>query len=116
MFFINLFYNTQEIHKLLIHKSYNDITVEINIFNNKYPDFKGYIMNDDYNNQNIEIKKEWDEYIERVDKLKQIIINNLLTYCKNYPDSKISKNRFILEYKEYTYRLEQNLDEVILEL
>jgi len=76
--------------------------IEINFFNNKYR-----IVNDNYNNQCIEIKKEWNEYIERVNKLERITINNLLTYCK-------SKNRFIIEYKKYTYHLEQNLDEVIL--
>lgn len=40
----------------------------------------------------------------------------LLIYCKKYPTDKISKNRFIIEYHEFTYRLEQNISTVILDL
>ena len=116
MFFINIFYNTKEIHKLLIQKSYNDVKLEFNKFNNKYPNFKGYIVGDEYNNLNETTKKEWNEYKEKTENLKKILINNLLYYCKNYPDDKICKNRFINEYEEYPYRLEQNISEVILDL
>ena len=116
MFFINLFYNTKEIHKLLIQKSYNDVKLEINIFNNKYPNFKEYIICDEYNNLNEETKKEWNDYVKKIENLKKIVINNLINYCKNYPSDKISENRFINEYNEYPYRLEQNIDDVILDL
>lgn len=116
MFFINLFYNTEEIHKLLIKKSYNDLTSEINIFNNKYPNLTGYITIDEYDNLHEETKKNVDKFKEKIKKLEKIVINNLLNYCKNYQNNKISKNRFINEYNQYPYRLEQNIDDVILEL
>jgi hypothetical protein len=116
MFLIYFFYNTKEINKLLIKQSYNDVEKEFNIFNNKYPNFTGNIIGDEYNNLDEETKKYWNEYREKIYKLKKIVINNLLNYCKNYPDDKISKNRFINEYKEYPYRLEQNIHNVILEL
>ena len=107
---INLFYNTQETHKLLIQQSYNDLKNEIKRFHNVYP--VGYNMNE----ENETTKKDWEEYFEKTGKLRNIIANNLLYYCKNYPDEKISKHRFINEYEEYPYRLEQNFSEVILEL
>jgi hypothetical protein len=116
MFFINLFYNTQDIHKILIQKSYDDIVLERNTFNNKYPNFKGYLIGEEQNKLNEETKKDWKQYVKKIEILKQILINNILNYCKNYPNSCISKNRFINEYEEYPYRLEQCLGEVILEL
>jgi hypothetical protein len=116
MSLITIFYNTKEIHKILIQKSYNDIKLEINNFNNKFPNINEYIIGNEYNNLNEATKKEWHEYREKIQKLKKILINNLLYYCKNYPDDKVSKNRFINEYNDYPYRLEQNIYEVILEL
>ena len=107
---ISLFYNTQETHKLLIHQSYNDLKTEIIRFNKIYPG--GYNPRE----ENETTKKDWEEYFEKTKKLKNILINNLLYYCKNYPDDKISKHRFINEHEEYPYRLEQNFSEVILDL
>jgi hypothetical protein len=97
MSFINIFYNTKEIHKLLIRQSYNDIKDETDNF-----------KNDDTQTEL--------QHREKIRKLIKIFINNLLNYCKNYPHDKISKNRFINEYNEYPYRLEQNISEVILDL
>jgi len=116
MFFIKLFYNTKDIHKLLIQHSYNDFNSEIKIFNTKYPNFKGYVIGDEHDKLTEETKKDWNEYREKVNKLQTILINNLLYYCKNYPMEKISKNRFINEYEEYPYRLEQNIDYVLSDL
>jgi hypothetical protein len=116
MFLINLFYSTQEIHKLLIQRSYGDIKVEMDIYKKKYPNSIEYLLGDEYNNLSKESKEEWDNYIKKIKNLEKILINNLLNYCKNYPQTKISKNRFINEYKEYPYRLEQNIYEVISEL
>jgi len=114
---INLFYNTKEIHKLLVKSSYNDFDTEINNFNNKYPNFKGYIIGgEESNNLDEETKKDWNMYKEKMNKLERIFINNLFNYCKNYPDEKISKNRFINEYAEYPYRLNQNISGVMLDL
>jgi hypothetical protein len=47
---------------------------------------------------------------------KHVLLGNLFAYCQNYPEEKISQNRFIHEYKEFPYRLEQNIDEVLDEL
>ena len=116
MFLINLFYNTEEAYKLLVQKLHNDIKLEINNFNKKYPIFNDYIIGDDYDNLDEKIKKDWKEYKERIDKLEKNLINILLDYCNNYPNNKISKNNFINEYKKYPYRLEKNLDKVLLEL
>ena len=80
MFLINLFYNTQYVHKILIERSYNDLKSERNIFNNKYPNFKGNIIGDNYNNLDEETKKDWNNYKEKISNLKQILINNLLIF------------------------------------
>lgn len=116
---LNLFYNTKEMHKLLIQSSYNDFDKEIDKFNNKYPNFKGYIIggdDDECNNLDEKTKKDWNEYKEKMNELEIILFNNLFTYCKNYPHEKISNNRFINEYKEYPYRLQQNISRVMLDL
>jgi hypothetical protein len=116
MFFINLFYTTEETYKLLIKKLHNDIKLEINNFNKKYPIFSDYIIGDDYDNLDEKVKEEWNNYKETINKLEKNLINDLLNYCNSYPNNKISKNNFINEYKKYPYRLEQNLDKVLLEL
>ena len=116
MFFINLFYTTQDIHKILIQKSYDDIVLVRNTFNNKYPNFKGYLIGEEHDKLNEETKKDWNEYIKKIEILKLIVINNILNYCKNYHNSKISGNRFVHEYEEFPYRLEQCLGEVMLDL
>ena len=96
MFFIKLFCDTQEINKLLIRESYDD-----------------YIK---YYNKNKENDKKLGIYYENLENYKKIVIFNLVNYCKNYPFEKISKHRFINEYREFPYRLEQNIYEVLLDL
>lgn len=115
-FILNLFCDTQQINKILIEESYDDYINEIKCFSNRYPHLKesNYINN--YQKLNEEDKIIFDNYFNKVKKLKQIVVNNLVIYSKNYPNEKISKNRFIKEYIEYPYRLEQNIDNVILEL
>lgn len=122
MFLINLFYTSQEINKILIRKSYNEYRRGINEFNiyfhtkNNQCRF-GEITIEEYNNFTDKDLKKWMEYQDKINKLKNICINNLLTYCKNYHDEKISKNQFICDYNvDHSYRLEQNIDEVILDL
>lgn len=119
MFFIKLFCkynNTQEINKLLVQSAYNDYHKVIHNYTDKYPNFKGSYTIMEYSNLDKTKKAEWNEYVEKMRNSKQILIYNLLNYCKNYPNEKISKNKFIDEYTEYSYRLEQNIDEVIIEL
>jgi hypothetical protein len=103
-------------HKLLIRESFDDYKSFKKNWKEKYPTLTGLMILNDYNNLNEETKKEWLEYIDKLNSLKEIIINNILSYCMNYPGEKISSNRFIREYKEYPYRLEQNIWEVLLDL
>ena len=113
---INLFYTTQDIHKILIQSSYNDYKTEKINFKNNHSYYQGTITINDYNNLDEQNKKEWDNYVIKVSTLQKIAINNLLQYTKIYPNEKISNNRFINEYIEFPYRLEQNLTEVLLDL
>jgi len=108
MFFI--FYTTQEIHKSLIQKSFNDYNKEIYNFNSKYPNYKEFCVD------NFAHKKELVDFQIKIKQLEQIIINNLISYSKNYPCAKVSNHRFIKEYEEFPHRLEQNFDEVLLDL
>jgi hypothetical protein len=116
MFFFKLFCDTQEIHKLLIQESYDDYKYLKNNWIKKYPDLKGIIDIDNYNNFDDHLKNEWIEYQVALSSLKDIVIHNILSYCLNYQNEKISKHRFVYEYKEYSYRLEQNIEEVLLDL
>ena len=110
-----MFYNTKDMHKLLVQQSYNDVKLEYEKIN-KHPVCKGYNISDNYNNLSEPINDEWNDYKTNTEKLKKIFMNNLLCYCHNYPHEKISKNRYIIEYKEYPWRLEQNISIVILDL
>lgn len=53
-------------------------------------------------------------YTKIIKEKEEKLVNNLHCYCKNYPDEKINTcNECIFEYKEYPYRLIQNLDKII---
>lgn len=116
MFFLKLFCDTQEMHKLLIRESYMDCKYLINKYQREHPNFLAPIVLDDFNVLSKEERKELIEYKIKLENVRNVLINNLLCYCVSYPNEKISKNRFIKEYKEYPYHLEQNIDEVLLEL
>ena len=116
MFLFKLFCDTQEMHKLLIRESWNDCKYLIDKFSSDRPTFAGSIVVDDYNNLSNEEREEFIEYKLKLEELINIVIHNLICYCANYPNEKISKHRFIREYKEYSYRLEQNINKVLLEL
>lgn len=120
MFLINLFYTTQQIHKNLVRQSYNDYMIELN---NNYNFKKNININKEcisdieYYDLNNKDQEEWIDRAIREHKLKKILVNNLLLYCKNYPNEKINKNQFISDYNvEHSYRLEQNIEEILLEL
>ena len=64
MFLSGLFY-TKNIHKLLIHKSYDDCIKTTNTFVKKYPDYKygyGYYTYDDVKTFNEEKLIDWKKY------------------------------------------------------
>lgn len=108
MFFIKLFCDTQSINKVLVKEAYDDYINYVSQFNIKYP-----VCTDSINEIT---KQELLRDRSQLDKYKEICIYNLLGYCKNYPNEKISKNRFIHEYREFPYRLEQNIDNILLDL
>ena len=116
MFLLRLFCDTQEMHKVLIRESFDDYKSEIIKFKKIYPTLMGVVNIDDYYKMDQQTKNEWQEHHVKLDKLKKIVINNLINYCENYPNEKITKNRVINEYDEYPYRLELNISEVLLDL
>ena len=116
MFWINLCYNVKDIHKLLIKESYNDYTKMIISYKKKYPKCNGYYKINDYNKLDEEAKKEWFEHGQKQEQLKNIVIHNLLNYCKNYPHDTISKHRLIQEYDLHPEKLELNIELVLLDL
>ena len=118
MFCFKLFCDTdiQEMHKLLIRETFDDYKCLRKKWNTKYSHLIGVINIEQYNNFDQQTKKDWIEYQGRLSNLKDITINNLLSYCINYPKEKISKHRFVLEYEEHPYHLEQNIDLVLLDL
>ena len=116
MFFLKLFCDTQEMHKLLIRESYIDCKYLISKYKRDHPSFTVPIYVHDFNGLSKEEREELIEYKIKLENLRNVLINNLLCYCVSYPNEKISQNRFIKEYKEYSYRLEQNIDEVLEDL
>lgn len=115
MFLLKLFCDTQYINKIVIKESYNDYINFKCKFKNKYLNFEGYYHNN-YKNLNDEIKYELNNDIIEIKEMEKIVINNILNYSKNYPNDKISKHRFINEYNDFPYRLEKNIEVVLLDL
>lgn len=94
-----MFYNTQTIHKQLIQQSYDDCI--------RIADKKSKLNKE---------SKKYVELTEELEKCKNILIQNLLSYSKNYPNEVISQNKFIKEYNQYGWVLENNLSYVVGEL
>ena len=118
MFCFKLFCDTdiQEMHKLLIRESFDDYKYLKRKWNTKYSHLIGVINIEQYNELDEQTKNDLIEYQSKLNSLKKITTNNLLSYCTNYPKEKISKHRFVLEYEEHPYHLEQNIDLVLLDL
>ena len=114
--FFRLFCNTKEIHKLLIKEDLYEYNSLKDSFNNKFPLYIGYYTIKDYEKLDESTKKIWSEFKTKNFELRERLINDLLTYSKNYPNEKISRHRYIIEYKEYPYRLQENLNDVLSEL
>jgi hypothetical protein len=109
MFLFGGFYTAKDIHKLLLRKLYSDYNEIMNKYRKKYP-IKGlYYSTDDIEKFSEERKTEWDEHRINVNNAEYILILNLLCFCENYPDELVSKSRWIVEYKDFPYRLEENV-------
>jgi hypothetical protein len=117
MFLLSLLYTTKDFHKLLVQKSYDEYDFCYNKYAKKYSNEFGvtYTFNEieKMGNENI---IEWRNDHENLEELEKILINNILCFCKNYPDEPVNKSRYIKEYKEFPYRLEQNLKSVMLDI
>ena len=116
MSLLRLFYNTQDIHKILIKKAHDDYISIYDAYKKKNPNYIGYYTIDEIQNLDEKQKREWKKYVDIRREKQKITIENILVYSKNCPDSEVSKNKFVKEYDEYPYRLEQCLDWVISEL
>jgi hypothetical protein len=62
---------------------------------------------------NEEMKNDFDIADDKQKKMRKILISNIYSFCKNYPNENMCQCSFIKTYKEYPYRLHQNLPNVI---
>ena len=51
-----------------------------------------------------------------MDSCRKILTNNIMNYCENYPDEKVSKSKLVKEYKEFPFRTIQNIESVLSDL
>jgi hypothetical protein len=116
VYFLNWFCSTKEIHKLLIRESYEEYNNLVSNFYKENPGYNGSYTLIDYDKMDKSTRKKWSEFKIKNHELIEIVINDLIAYTKNYPDEKISNNALFIENKDYPYRLQQNLKEIISEL
>jgi hypothetical protein len=81
---------------------------------NKYPNYKGGMY--DIDELPDQMKDDIKKYSKNQELVRERLISNCQSYCKNYPDEKLCTNRFLKEYKEYPYRLHQNMETIIEDL
>ena len=111
MFF---FCSIQDLHKQLIHRAYEDCISLANAFRNKHPKYDGYNLM--VGGTQVVPEDEVTEYHNTMKEKKRILIRHLFLYCELYPDEPVSHHRYIAEYKDYPWRLEQNIGNVLLQL
>lgn len=114
MFCFGLFCDAKYMHKQLIKESYEEYVSLTNTFRHKFNQPENGGRFDDESAQ--EQKQKWAAMSSEIKMAKRIVIENIISYCKNYPLEKISANRLIIEYNKYPNRLGQSLEEIMSEL
>lgn len=110
------FSTSQQLNIRLLKTEYYEY---INVYyelKKKYPDYQNYVDTDEYNLIPERMKNYIQIYTKKQELIREQLIQDCIQYCKKYPNEKLAKNRFLKEYKEYPYRLHQNMDTIIEDL
>ena len=110
------FSTPQQINIKLLQTEYYEYTNVGYEFINKYPSYTGYYNIDEYTNLSEQMKNDIGIYTKKQEIVRERLIRNCQSYCKNYPDEKLCTNRFLEEYTKYPYRLHQNMNTIIEDL
>ena len=101
-------------HKALIRNSFKEYKHVYTQFAKTYPqyDFTDTACFQKYP----KIKEDIYKGSQKQSRIIKEFVANVEAFCVAYPDEPICKNCFIRDYKEYPYRLGQNIEEVVKSL
>jgi len=104
-------YPKKELYKATINSSYNCILECCD--NVKKQDMYPYMDSKKWDSLSEEQKNVYSKNAKEQHKLIKEMVSLVKLYCEQYPGEKICDYRFLKEYDEYPYRLEQNLPDFI---
>ncbi len=106
---------TRFLHKTLIKYSIYERIFCLRYFEYTHSDFKHFYTIEDYNKFSERTQKDLNSALQ-IQKIKHDhIINNINTYCKNYPSDIISHMYFMKDYRGhgYSYKIVENFDTIL---
>jgi len=110
------FSTSQQLNIRLLQTEYYEYTNVFDELKKKYPAYKSYVNIDEYNLIPDRMKNYIRIYSNKQSLIREQLIQDCIQYCKKYPDEKLANNRFLKEYKEYPYRLHQNMETIMEDL
>ena len=110
------FSTSQQLNIRLLQTEYYEYTDVFDELLKKYPAYKTYVNIDEYNLIPERMKNYIQIYSKKQALIRDQLIQDSIQYCEKYPDEKLASNRFLKEYKEYPYRLHQNMDTILEDL
>jgi hypothetical protein len=98
-------------HKALIRNSFREYKHVYTQFTKTHPQY-------DFTDTTCypKIREEIVNGSQKQSRIIKEFVANVEAFCIAYPDEPICKNCFVRDYKQYPYRLEQNLEEVVKKL
>ena len=111
MTYMFVFFSKKFHHKALIRNSFNEYKNVYHKFTKTYPehDFTDTTCFQKYP----KIREDIVKGSQKQSRIIKEFVANVEAFCVAYPDEPICKNCFIRDHKEYPYRLEQNIEDVV---
>lgn len=110
------FSTSKQMNIRLLQTEYYEYTNVGFLLKKKYPDYKDNYSSDEYTHLSEQMKHDFKSESKKQILIRERLIFNAQTFCKNYPDENLCSNIFLKEYKEYPYRLHQNMETIIEDL
>lgn len=110
------FSTSKQMNIRLLQTEYYEYTNVGYLFKKKYPDYKDNYSSDEYTQLSEQMKHDIKSESKKQEIVRERLIRNCQAYCKNYPNENLCSNIFLKEYKEYPYRLHQNMETIIEDL
>lgn len=103
------------LHTALIKYSIYETMCNKIYFDYTHPDYKDYYSKEDYDKFSERTQTDLNQALDLQQEKFQHIINNINTYCENYPSDIINHMYFMKDYRGhgYSYKITENFSTIL---